>query len=129
MDYGGWATNYSIIYMASQSLIGVRRQSVSIICRLRTADCRPDWVQNSDWGYKMQTEDKMQTGGELGIFYKFPPSHSHVIVLVDILMLKLVTFIKMDEEDSDVEVLILYEYLYYSHSTVKLDNFNTFLYV
>jgi hypothetical protein len=47
----------------------------------------------------MQTEDKMQTGGELGIFYKFPPSHSHVIVLVDILsMLKLVTFIKMDEE-------------------------------
>ena len=37
----------------------------------------------------MQTEDKMQTGGELGIFYKFPPSHSHVIVLVDILMLKL----------------------------------------
>ena len=30
----------------------------------------------------MQTEDKMQTGGELGIFYKFPPSHSHVIVLV-----------------------------------------------
>ena len=31
----------------------------------------------------MQTEDKMQTGGELGIFYKFPPSHSHVIVLVD----------------------------------------------
>ena len=41
----------------------------------------------------MQTEDKMQTGGELGIFYKFPPSHSHVIV---------VTFIKMDEEDSDV---------------------------
>jgi hypothetical protein len=79
-------------------------------------------------GYKMQTEDKMQTGGELGIFYKFPPSHSHVIVLVDILMLKLVTFIKMDEEDSDVDVLILYEYLYYSHSTVKLDNFNTFLY-
>ena len=60
----------------------------------------------------------MQTGGELGIFYKFPPSHSHVIVLVDIY-----------EEDSDVEVLILYEYLYYSHSTVKLDNFNTFLYV
>jgi hypothetical protein len=79
-------------------------QSVSIICRLRTADCRPDWVQNADWGYKMQTEDKMQTGGELGIFYKFPPSHSHVIVLVDILMLKLVTLIKMDEEDSDVEV-------------------------
>ena len=35
----------------------------------------------------MQTEDEMQTGGELGIFYKFPPSHSHVIVLVDILML------------------------------------------
>jgi hypothetical protein len=34
----------------------------------------------------MQTEDKMQTGGELGIFYKLPPSHSHVIVLVDILM-------------------------------------------
>jgi hypothetical protein len=67
----------------------------------------------------MQTGDKMQTGGELGIFYKFPPSHSHVIVLVD--------NIKMDEEDSDVEVLILYEYLYYSHSTVKLDNFNTFL--
>jgi hypothetical protein len=33
----------------------------------------------------MQTEDKMQTGGELGIFYKFPPSHSHVIILVDIL--------------------------------------------
>jgi hypothetical protein len=31
----------------------------------------------------MQTEDKMQTGGELGIFYKFLPSHSHVIVLVD----------------------------------------------
>ena len=29
--------------------------------------------------------------------------------------------------NSDVEVLILYEYLYYSHSTVKLDNFNTFL--
>ena len=56
---------------------------------LQTADCRPDWVQNADWGYKMQTEDKMQTGGELGIFYKFPPSHSHVIVLVDILMLKL----------------------------------------
>jgi hypothetical protein len=48
-----------------------------------SADCRPDWVQNVDWGYKMQTEDKMQTGGELGIFYKFPPSHSHVIVLVD----------------------------------------------
>ena len=100
---------------------------------LQTADCRPDWVQNADWGYKMQTEDKMQTGGELGIFYKFPPSHSHVIVLVYILlnaeaeMLKLVTFIKMDEEDSDVEVLISYEYLYYSHSTVKLDNFNTFL--
>ena len=23
MDYGVWATNYSIIYMASQSLIGV----------------------------------------------------------------------------------------------------------
>jgi hypothetical protein len=67
----------------------------------------------------MQTGDKMQTGGELGIFYKCPPSHSHVIVLVD--------NIKMDEEDSDVEVLILYEYLYYSHSTVKLDNFNTFL--
>ena len=67
----------------------------------------------------MQTEDKMQTGGELGIFYKFPPSHSHVIVLVDILMWS----------NSDVEVLILYEYLYYSHSTVKLDNFNTFLYV
>jgi hypothetical protein len=64
---------------------------VSIICRLVTADCRPDWVQNADWGYKMQTEDKMQTEGELGIFYKFPPSHSHVIVLVDILMLKLVT--------------------------------------
>ena len=39
---------------------------------LQTADCRPDWVQNADWGYKMQTEDKMQTGGELGIFYKFP---------------------------------------------------------
>jgi hypothetical protein len=34
----------------------------------------------------MQTEDKMQTGGELGIFYKFPPSHSHVIVLVYILL-------------------------------------------
>jgi hypothetical protein len=50
---------------------------------LQTADCRPDWVQNADWGYKMQTEDKMQTGGELGLFYKFPPSHSHVIVLVD----------------------------------------------
>ena len=47
----------------------------------------------------MQTEDKIQTGGELGIFYKFPPSHSHVIVLVDILMLKLVTFIKMDKPD------------------------------
>ena len=49
----------------------------------------------------------MQTGGELGIFYKFPPSHSHVIVLVDILMLNLVTFIKMDKEDSDVEVLTI----------------------
>ena len=34
----------------------------------------------------MQTGDKMQTGGELGIFYKFPPSHSHVIVLVYILL-------------------------------------------
>jgi hypothetical protein len=40
------------------------------ICRLQT-------------GYKMQTEDKMQTGGELGIFHKFLPSHSHMIVLVD----------------------------------------------
>jgi hypothetical protein len=50
---------------------------------LQTADCRPEWGQNADWGYKMQTEDKMQTGGELGIFYKFSPNHSHVIVLVD----------------------------------------------
>jgi hypothetical protein len=39
---------------------------------LQTADRRPDWVQNADWGYKMQTEHKMQTGGEFGIFYKFP---------------------------------------------------------
>jgi hypothetical protein len=54
----------------------------------------------------------MQTGGEKGIFYKFPPSHSHMIVLVDILMLKLVTFIKMDEEDSYVEVLIYHMNIY-----------------
>jgi hypothetical protein len=46
-----------------------------------TADCRPDWVQNADWGYKMQSEDKMQTGGELGIFYKFPNSAKTQIIL------------------------------------------------
>ena len=48
--------------------------AVSIICRLQTADRT---------GYKMQTEDKMQTGGELGIFHKFPQIPSHVIALVD----------------------------------------------
>jgi hypothetical protein len=80
-----------IIRVDKCSTFGIKKQltiksiqySVSIICRLQTVDCRPDWVQNADWGYKMQTEDKMQTGGELGIFYKYPPSHSHVIVLVD----------------------------------------------
>ena len=34
-----------------------------------------DRGQNADWGYKMQTEDKMQTGGELGIFYKCLEHH------------------------------------------------------
>ena len=31
MDYGVWATNYSIIYMASQSLIGVYRTTCSTV--------------------------------------------------------------------------------------------------
>jgi hypothetical protein len=75
----------------------------------------------------MQTEDKRQTGGELGIFYKFPPSHSHVIVPVDNINVEASHCHQNGREDSDVEVLISYEYLYYSHSTVKLDNFNTFL--
>ena len=49
--------------------LGTNINSVSIICRLRTADRTENKMQTEQ--YKMQTGDKMQTGCELGIFYSF----------------------------------------------------------
>jgi hypothetical protein len=69
----------------------------------------------------------MQTGGELRIFYKFPPSHSHVIVLVDNINVEASHFHQNGRRRQRCRGIDIYEYLYYSHPTVKLDNFNTFL--